>query len=474
MCEVSYPGLPRQLAWIHDLMYTSFNYSIMKEMASVLARDIRDIPIPDYSGRYNIPISVVDMVGPSFCSPVLNLSETYDQDYQEFHDVFERIPDFGKYFWECVRDHNKFHCKKHILNIPYYLSILSLGVTTRGSTFVASHDDTRVRILVGAVMNLYMFCHPKIGTTVVADFGNVRILVKEGKEDHTFKLIVKDDDVCMSISIESRGTFAHVVMESGVTHSVLTVETNPDQTVRIIHHLWKTEYISMRSFEWIKDGEYRVSVTERYGAISVGHTDLVSKKEQMISRLQPRQAGNGLSLTSSGGGRSVTYLHERTGSTTHLKQVYSDDELVYDEKEDTLLLDKLDTNSRSRLFSTVGWKLVRNLHGEHRILKLRIPETAHIITPVDHDFVVARQKKRCNKCVVEDIQFPLRGEECSVVPEELSAVSCVYDGRMKCTYRVGEEVVPSSFCEDVNKGCAAGIHFFTDRDTVFETYLRQI
>lgn len=72
MCEVSFP---RQIAWIHDLMYTSFNYSIMKEMASGLARDIRDIPIPDYSGLYNIPISVVDMIGHDWtivllaCSP---------------------------------------------------------------------------------------------------------------------------------------------------------------------------------------------------------------------------------------------------------------------------------------------------------------------------------------------------------------------------------------------------------------------
>lgn len=465
---VSYQTIPRQMAWIRELEYNPFNYSTVKAiLASYPEYNIHHLPIPDYSGKYHIPSSIVDMIGHSFCSPVESLTEVYDNDNSEFCDLFRRIPEFGKYVREGIQDHAKLHSFPDI-NLPYYISILSLGVSTSGSTFV--NRENGIRIVVGASMNLYMFRHAKLGTTVVADLGNVRILVKEGQGKDTFHLIVKKD--FLSLSVEICGPCTRVEMEGNGTYSAFTAETNSDETVSIIYSVWKTRYMYARAFEWFKNGEYKVAVLEKFGVLSVYHTDLRSKKERSISRAQPRQVGNGSSTSSSGGarGRSLTYLHERTGSTTHLKQVFSDDELVYEEKENILLQDKLDTNSRSRLFSTIGWKLARNSNGEHRILKLRIPETAHIITAVDRDFVASHQKKRCNKCLVEDIQLPLRGEECSVVPEERSAVSCVYDGRVKCVYRVGEEVVPSSFCEDVSKGCAPGIHFFTERDAVFEMY----
>jgi hypothetical protein len=51
------------------------------------------------------------------------------------------------------------------------------------------------------------------------------------------------------------------------------------------------------------------------------------------------------------------------------------------------------------------------------------------------------------------------------------AYSYVYkDDMIGFEYKVGTEVIPDSFDENENESCTNGIHYYQDRNTIFEVY----
>lgn len=159
------------------------------------------------------------------------------------------------------------------------------------------------------------------------------------------------------------------------------------------------------------------------------------------------------------------------------------DEIVYEEDDNgKVKLDKLNNRS-TRPEMLIGWKVAKMCSCnnddeeekyEYRILKLGIPVDAEWITPVTDDCLINAEKLRASKCIVLDIQLPLKDQEQSVVPQELTAKSYIYDGGQVTIYRVGQEVYPHEFDGDSQKSCAPGIHFYKYRKSVFDTYLNNL
>ena len=82
------------------------------------------------------------------------------------------------------------------------------------------------------------------------------------------------------------------------------------------------------------------------------------------------------------------------------------------------------------------------------IVKLLIPEDARRSSATG-------RKCRCDKAIVVAI------ETVDGVPTELNEIASSYDKNF--VYRIGETVVEPNFCEDRFVECAAGIHFFINR-----------
>ena len=93
----------------------------------------------------------------------------------------------------------------------------------------------------------------------------------------------------------------------------------------------------------------------------------------------------------------------------------------------------------------VGWKKAK-CEGKPVLVKLKIPSDAKRSS-------ATTQKCRCDKAIVLDIET-IDGEKCN---EAYSGYDATF------IYRVGEEVKVENFCEDRFRECAAGIHFFIDR-----------
>lgn len=181
------------------------------------------------------------------------------------------------------------------------------------------------------------------------------------------------------------------------------------------------------------------------------------------------------------------------------RQVFKDQELVFDvvgasagrDDETAVLLDKL--NGKERAQDLVGWKLVQNARGEPRIAKLSIFKDARVVVPVDEEFAMTRKKMRADRALVVDLQLPDRAKEVSVAETEDEAFSIVYAPPTVASsttvaasasashipphalsYRLGHMVFPDAFDDNVHTTCSNGIHFFEDRDAIFETYLSNV
>jgi hypothetical protein len=153
------------------------------------------------------------------------------------------------------------------------------------------------------------------------------------------------------------------------------------------------------------------------------------------------------------------------------KKLLKNDELIYNKENDQVLVDQL-KRFKIKDEIVIGWKVAKSIDGdEHRILKLMIPVDAKIVQPVDREFFSTRGKVRCSKAIVMDIQLPLKNGEVSCVPREMSAYSYVYEKDRPFVYHVGKEVIPDEFDENEDLSCTNGIHFYHDRDIVFEQFL---
>ena len=143
----------------------------------------------------------------------------------------------------------------------------------------------------------------------------------------------------------------------------------------------------------------------------------------------------------------------------------------YHEEDGNILLDKIKNVKINEDEYVIGWKAVKNINGEIRILKLGIDSDVKKIIPIDEEYYMTRGKERCEKAIVLDIQFPYKDEEISVVPNEMEAYSYIYGSANMFKYSVGKEINPDGFDEDKNNSCSNGIHYYRERNILFETYI---
>ena len=155
------------------------------------------------------------------------------------------------------------------------------------------------------------------------------------------------------------------------------------------------------------------------------------------------------------------------------KTLTKDDEYVYIKKGDDVLVNNVVEDTKCRTSELIGWKIGENAYGEKRIIKLAIMPDARIVRPVDEEFFHTKGKERCDKAIVIDIQYPDEEKEQSVVPDEMTAYSFLFQSATPFEYRVGKEVTPNSFDENDNVSCTHGIHYYCNRKSVFDVYVNR-
>lgn len=99
----------------------------------------------------------------------------------------------------------------------------------------------------------------------------------------------------------------------------------------------------------------------------------------------------------------------------------------------------------------IGWKKARDFNGLPVLVQLRIPEQAKRTSATG-------RKCRCDKAIVVDIKH-MDGSTCE------KAYSS-YDSKFE--YEPEKEVSVPGFCEDRFQECAAGIHFFVDKQEAID------
>lgn len=172
--------------------------------------------------------------------------------------------------------------------------------------------------------------------------------------------------------------------------------------------------------------------------------------------------------------RGKKYSGSSIGDKNISKTIWDGDKIVYNKEGDDTLINLLveDPNNSLRTEMVIGWKVAKSNSGELRIVKLGILPDAIIVRPVDEEYFITGGKERCDKAIVMDIQLPIKDNEISVVPEERSVYSYIYNYNYSSfEYNVGGEVIPDSFDSNEDKGCANGIHYFRNRLDVFKNYI---
>ncbi len=165
----------------------------------------------------------------------------------------------------------------------------------------------------------------------------------------------------------------------------------------------------------------------------------------------------------------VTYNKSSNNTNnTNNTTIKFDDKIEYHKENNQVKVDNLN-NKYPKNESFIGYKLCKSKNGDKRIVKLFIPDDAEVIMPIGSDFLICNFKERASKAIVMDILLVDEENEVSVVPEELSAYSYIYDDN-SLEYKVGTEVYPDGFDKDDTNGCGKGIHFFRNKKSVIETY----
>jgi hypothetical protein len=281
-------------------------------------------------------------------------------------------------------------------------------------------------------------------------------------EDRFFRVQIPSRSFEMSINFVS-GSRTDVSLKISNIHTNLAFAwTQTTAKIAMRYDAPTCKYSSVTMF----NEDLQVSCIRRYGIDKYTFYQRKEGIDHAISRAMMTGA-DGLRYR----GTCTETRQTATNRVMH-RQVKCGDEIVYDEKDETVCVDKIRVKTTGRPEWLTGWKLVKNERGAHRVLKIAIPPDATVVCAVDSDHLVARQKKRCDRCMVVDLQYPKKDEEVSVVPAEKTAVSCVYtETAQPFVYVVGQIAEPHAFSDDTHEGCAPGIHFFTDRSAIFETYL---
>lgn len=164
------------------------------------------------------------------------------------------------------------------------------------------------------------------------------------------------------------------------------------------------------------------------------------------------------------------YTETRQNDKITDKVIKKDDTILYNKENNIILVDSIN-NMKIRDDILIGWKAVKNEYGDWRIIKLGIYPDAMVIRPMNEEFFNTFDKERCDKAIVMDIQLPTKDEEISIISEEKQAISCIYN-KKPLIYILGQEVIPDSYDNNPDNGCSNGIHFFRNRMSVFNAYIK--
>lgn len=154
-----------------------------------------------------------------------------------------------------------------------------------------------------------------------------------------------------------------------------------------------------------------------------------------------------------------------------------DAEVLFDQDENGVKVDKLAEIGRAADGTRIGWKVAKSTVGGREIetiVQLAIPDTAQVVVPVHPNFSSDHVKMRCDGAVVVSITPAVwSGYDESGCDEKIdTALSCVYVNTT-VEYRIGCMVHPDRFDTDPGKTCTGGIHYFPDYRSLFLTYCKQ-
>jgi hypothetical protein len=246
-----------------------------------------------------------------------------------------------------------------------------------------------------------------------------------------------------------------------------TEDCNNNSILNIKYNNTKNN-INYKEYKIDKNNGDIINIINKNGLIIERYYNYVTNIENIISYCMMDGTSNGNELRYRG-----KYTEEKKDDKTINKRLTINDSIEYDESEGKVLVDKI-RNIDLKSVYIIGWKVAKNENGDLRIIKLCINDDSIIVIPINEEYLLYGKKERCNYAIVLDIQMPILEEEITVVPDELIAYSFIYDkNETKFEYYAGKEVFPDTFNEDQNIGCGNGIHYYRDKNDLFEYFINK-
>lgn len=262
------------------------------------------------------------------------------------------------------------------------------------------------------------------------------------------------------LSYDDKKAIVNAVITTPIFTERIKVEHSADNTK--LSYVYKTECMNIKCNQ-IKS----FSETSQTSTIFMIKNEMMSFESEQYDMLTDQY--NKTTTTSCEFTDSSTGLRRRGGFSQRVindgkTSVHTiDGKIVRKERNGKIIVDKLSEEKSNR--SLIGWKVCKNTDGHFRIVKLRIPESAQYLMAIDEEFFMCYRKHRSNFAEVLDIQLPTPNEEISIADSEREAYTCVYNDK-SVTYKI-DGVVSSEYDDDVNNGCAKGIHWYKERKYAF-------
>jgi len=275
---------------------------------------------------------------------------------------------------------------------------------------------------------------------IVKKNAHVRVLLHETNEG-----------VCLKGTVKSNSVTLHsTYMDS--KHSIQQHHIYTNQTT---HHTYK-------SYHALYPNQDEIFLCNKNGLLIQSLYKSETNIKKTISQCMMTDSSTGVRFRGS-------YEEASKGGKIVSKLLKKDDTIIYNEDDEEV---KVDVVRKKRVDDIIiGWKVAKSSSGELRIVKLAIPLDAETVMSIDPEFFSTRGKERCSKALVMDIQLCVQEEEISVVPDEKVAYSYLYQRQAPLAYTIGSEITPDMFDPNPNESCSQGIHFYQNRNDVFDVYV---
>jgi hypothetical protein len=277
---------------------------------------------------------------------------------------------------------------------------------------------------------------------------------------------MKDSIVVFKVFSKDSKSIGNAIMKNNRTVQYLTYTINEEADVTTSYYFQNNESNLKMLYYGCERYNGNIEEYSIKNNLHVNHTyNHDTKISKLISQCMMNDINTGMRYRG-------TYEELKENNTMKKKTLTKDDDIIYNKENNVVLVDKIN-NMTLKEDIVIGWKVAKSLSGEKRIIKLAIPIDAIKIKPIDKEYFNTRGKERCNKAIVMDIQFAME-EEISLVPTEMEAYSYIFnDPNNIFKYTVGTEVVPDMFDDNINESCTNGIHYYRDRQNVFDVYINR-